>query len=508
MSSVVTTDVIIVLLYALAAVTTISWLWGRQKDTVPALIGSNGFFLPSYKASYEFLHHAADIILEGYIKDREGVFRIPRFFQWDYVANGARRISELAAAPEDVLSFKEGVGETLQVPYMMGPEIEDDPYHHHTIRTTLTRNLGRCFPEVRDEIVCAFDDVFRLETEDWKIFTVFPAVMHVVARTSNRLFVGLPLCRNKEYLSLGITYTVAVFKRCHILRLFPKFLRPVVGPLMSPKEKARREALRFLGPLISERLAKQDELGPDWPDKPNDLVSWLIQDAGPDRTASSIAWRVVVTNMAAIHTSTIAFHHTLLDLAAHPSHIQPMREEVERVIRQDGWTKAALNNMHQVDSFIRESQRLNGSSALALNRKVLAKEGFRFSDGTVIPYGSMLSVSGQTVSHDPANFDHPEVFDGFRFSRMRGEQQGQEESIFKRHMITTAPEHLPFGHGKHACPGRFFAATELKAMLAHMLVTYDIKSDKDSDLKQAPQYSFGQARKLDPTAKIWVRKRQ
>jgi hypothetical protein len=36
-----------------------------------------------------------------------------------------------------------------------------------------------------------------------------------------------------------------------------------------------------------------------------------------------------------------------------------MREEAERVIGEEGWTKAALNNMTKIDSFLRESQRHN-----------------------------------------------------------------------------------------------------------------------------------------------------
>lgn len=36
----------------------------------------------------------------------------------------------------------------------------------------------------------------------------------------------------------------------------------------------------------------------------------------------------------------------------------PMREEAERVIAAEGWTKAALGKMHKIDSFLRESMRL------------------------------------------------------------------------------------------------------------------------------------------------------
>ncbi|KAJ6557762.1 cytochrome P450 [Mycena capillaripes] len=506
MSPTSTVDGIIILLYGLVAFYTISWVWGWRKETIPALIESSNF-VSSYAAAYQFLNNATEIVLRGYILNRNGVFRIPRPYRWDYVANGAKRIAEVAAAPENILSFAEGVNETLQVTYMMGAEIKEDPWHHHTVQTTLTRNLGRCFPDVRDEIVCAFDDVLSLENQDWKSFVVLPNIMRVVAQTTNRLFVGLPLCRNQDYLNICIAYPGAVFKRCQIVGLFPKWLRLVVGRLLSTKNTANRQVLEFLGPLIRERLAKEDELGPDWPDKPNDLISWLMQDATPtDRTVSGIALRVLVVNMAAIHTSTMAFANALFDLVTYPDHIEPMREEVQRVINQDGWTKTALSNMHRVDSFLRESQRLNGSSSLTMNRKVVAKNDFTFSDGTVIPYGSFLSVTGLAVQHDPANYDHPEIFDGFRFSRMRDEGDRQAtQGIFKSHMVSTAPEHLAFGHGKHACPGRFFAATELKAMLAHVLLAYDVKADGGV---RPLDYSFGRTRSPNPVAQIWIRKRQ
>lgn len=41
-----------------------------------------------------------------------------------------------------------------------------------------------------------------------------------------------------------------------------------------------------------------------------------------------------------------------------------MRQEAESVIEEHGWTKAAMQKMHKIDSFLKESQRLNsmGSS--------------------------------------------------------------------------------------------------------------------------------------------------
>jgi hypothetical protein len=38
--------------------------------------------------------------------------------------------------------------------------------------------------------------------------------------------------------------------------------------LISNKEKSNARALKFLGPLLEERLTKERELGPDWDGKP------------------------------------------------------------------------------------------------------------------------------------------------------------------------------------------------------------------------------------------------
>lgn len=36
-----------------------------------------------------------------------------------------------------------------------------------------------------------------------------------------------------------------------------------------------------------------------------------------------------------------------------------MREEVESVLSSDGWTKVSMAKMRKLDSFIKESQRMN-----------------------------------------------------------------------------------------------------------------------------------------------------
>lgn len=55
-----------------------------------------------------------------------------------------------------------------------------------------------------------------------------------------------------------------------------------------------------------------------------------------------------------------SFAYALFTLAANPEFIQPMREEVDKVVAEDGWSKAAMQKMRKVDSFLRECQRMYG----------------------------------------------------------------------------------------------------------------------------------------------------
>ncbi|KAJ7645874.1 cytochrome P450 [Mycena polygramma] len=483
------------------------------KDSIP-VVGSSGF-LSSYRDSFKFLANAPELIQRGYDHYPDGIFRVARLFRWEYVVCGPKLIKEVGNAPEHIISFREGIEETIQGKLTMGRGLADNPYHIHTIRTNLTRNLHACFPDVRDEIICAFNDVIQPQGSEWIALPVLPTTMAIVARVSNRLFVGLPICRDKAYLYNNIQHTIDVIQSANRITLFPPFLRPLVAPWISSKNKSFTRALKYVGPLIEERLEKERELGPDWSGKPNDFISWLLEIAeDKERTVSALTLRLLSTNMAAIHTSSMAFTHALFDLTTHPEHLLPMREEAERVVKEEGWSKAALNNMVLIDSFLRESQRINNNGPLTMVRKVVAKDGFRFSDGTWLPHGAYLSVAARATHYDTANYDHPRTFDGFRFARERAEHKAKDaatdshdpQDIFKRHMISTAVDHLSFGTGKHACPGRFFAATELKAMMAHLVINYDVKAEVDGE--RPPDVVFGTRITPNATGKVYFRKRQ
>ena len=57
----------------------------------------------------------------------------------------------------------------------------------------------------------------------------------------------------------------------------------------------------------------------------------------------------------------------LYRLLANPEHLEPLREEVNAVIKEEGWTKAGVDKMHKIDSCLRETLRLDGLTTRPLD---------------------------------------------------------------------------------------------------------------------------------------------
>ena len=62
------------------------------------------------------------------------------------------------------------------------------------------------------------------------------------------------------------------------------------------------------------------------------------------------------------------FTYVLYDLATHPECVQPMRDEVEAALQEDGWTQATIGKLSKVDSFVKESLRLSVIDACGCSR--------------------------------------------------------------------------------------------------------------------------------------------
>jgi cytochrome P450 len=132
--------------------------------------------------------------------------------------------------------------------------------------------------------------------------------------------------------------------------------------------------------------------------------------------------------------------------------------------------------MEKLDSVFRESLRLNSFVTVGLNRIVTAKDGLTTPSGVRVPKGTTVGVPSYAVLQDSSIYEDAQTFKPFRFAEARDEMKGSEYVQRARlSFATTNNDYLVFGHGRNACPGRFFAANELKLVLAHLVMNYDIE---------------------------------
>ncbi|KAI9465946.1 cytochrome P450 [Lactarius psammicola] len=473
--------------------------WYRRDPLLDA-IPTVGFSDPilSYFSALRFAFDGPPRLKYGYEKTRRGLFKIATFRGWIVLASSPELIEDVRKAPDDVLSLSAMLTEVLQAKHTLGLLDLDNEYHTDVIRSKLTRNIP--FKDIRDEFIRSLDACIPVHGDDWVKVPVVEAMQRVVCATTNCVLVGSPLCRNQDYLTLNLNFATNVMKFATIIRMFPKPLKPIVARVLSNLPSQIRQEMEFIRPMVEERFARM-EFGEDWGDKPNDMLMWLMSEAkGVERSLDGLARRLLAINFAAIHTTSLTFTNVFYRLLSNPEYIEPLRHEVETAVAEEGWTKAGLDKMHKIDSLIRETQRVDGLNSLTLGR--LALRPFTFSNGITFPTGTLIAAPTAVIHRDGEIFPNPEEFDGFRFAKLRERNGGAVAGL---QALSASTDNLTFGYGRHACPGRFFAVNEIKALLAHVVVTYDIKFEEG---KQAPRCLNIGLMRIPGNANAMFKKRQ
>lgn len=98
--------------------------------------------------------------------------------------------------------------DSLQADYTMGPiQLSQNPLHLLLVRRDLTRHIGSVINELLEEISLCFDELWGVDTKEWKEVTVVEDVRRLISRVSSRIFVGVPLCMIISLLTgVHITY--------------------------------------------------------------------------------------------------------------------------------------------------------------------------------------------------------------------------------------------------------------------------------------------------------------
>lgn len=281
------------------------------------------------------------------------------------------------------------------------------------------------------------------------------------------MFLGESLCRNERWLEISKSYTIDAVELSYLLRtVFPP-LQPIAYwfyPQATRLRKAIRDAHALIDPEVERRKAIVEEAhaNGEKPPRVADTLGWMYELSKNRHHTDFVAGQLTLA-FASINNTVEVLTAALMDVCEYPDVVDKLRAEIVEVIGKQGWTKASLYDLKLLDSFLREGQRFHPGVSISMQR--CAEKEIRLSDGTVLPKDSRIMVAGDYMEPDAKT----SPFDVERFVRLREEADGEKGYQF----VTPGPEYMPFGYGKHACPGRFLASNELKIALCHLVMKYD-----------------------------------
>ncbi|KAM7201775.1 ent-kaurene oxidase [Naviculisporaceae sp. PSN 640] len=403
-------------------------------------------------------------------------------------------IQFVAEQPQTTLSAHDHATGRLQIENTLtDPRLLHNPVHNRVIATSLGAQTGNLIPDLVEETASVFQEQWGT-SDDFREVNALNTLRQVVARITYRVFLSAPLCRDQRIQKAAMAVFDSLSMIAEMLNLLWDPILPLLAPLITiPVKWKFRHFINLLMPEVTRRLGEYDvrrqtsnpekDIGPE----KNDFLQWNLNHAKASGdpymySPSTLAGRILIVAFAGVHTTTFAITHAVLDIAYSPAPIRSqiiseLREEISTCLNthSDGvtFTKQALTSMFKLDSLLRESTRLNSLVTIGLARRCTASNGLTTPYSKItVPKGATVAVPAYTAFRSPELYDNPEEFQPFRFVQQRVDEKKPATS---KGFASTGLDYLAFGHGKTACPGRFFVANELKLVLAYVLLNYDIE---------------------------------
>ncbi|KAF4335429.1 cytochrome P450 monooxygenase monooxygenase (lovA) [Fusarium beomiforme] len=429
-------------------------------------------------------------------------------------------VETIRGLPESVVSIKKHHYDVFLGEYTyMGTKSDE---FDSAMRNVLTRNTPAVLESFTEEVEYAISNTIG-PCQDWTPVVARKAMCRVASLMSGRAFVGLPLSREPDWVEANVNYTADVSKAWMILKMIPQPIRFFVAPFLpqvrSLKQQRKNNEAK-LAPLLAEKQSNSSTSAREKPVGGN-LLDWFISQYKTTPTVQELGRDQLLATFASIYNLSNALTYIVFDLAATSEEdVEEMRKELTEVLGSDGVIdKNSLAKLKKLDSFAKESQRLCPPSlgkrrhpltscftvltaVVNIPRIVTSPEGLKTSTGDVLPPGTRMTIMSHFINHDPKVYPEPEKFDPFRFSRLR-EVPGNET---KYQHASTGLDNINFGHGIWACPGRFFASAQIKVLLAHLLMNYDVKLKKG--MEKPGQIHYGLAILPDAQAEIMFKVRK
>ncbi|KAI1386129.1 cytochrome P450 [Hypoxylon trugodes] len=460
-------------------------------------IGVSSGFLPWTRATFASCTALLRNTHEGYHQFcKKGLpFALPTMWTGKAIVVAPISALHLTNKPDSELIGYWALVENIQLPYFIPDRnVLEHVIHFEVSRKDLTkRNVNRQLTPTAEELDNCFSTMLGNSTE-WTTVNGWDMCGQIIARVALRTLLGFPTCRDEELVKTAQHFANNLFTAAAIINCTPPVLRPILAPVLAlPTKRYRNRYREIVVPVIKERISlweKHQNTGDG--ELPSDFLQWLIARAaqhGPEHMdASTISYRLLALNTMFVYAMSFIFAQTVIDICSSPDHkrfMDGMASECKDVFgRYPGGLASddALEQLHRVDSAIRESMRISDVSPLSLPRDVVGNTPLDLGGGIVCPPGTRLMYPSQPIHMDPDFWENPLHFNAFRFSdpfdkEAEGSPPTQSDGTPKEreNLVDLTSTFLAWGYGKKACPGRWYAGQTIKQSLAYMVINYEVE---------------------------------
>lgn len=416
------------------------------------------------------------------------------------MVSNPRLIDEIDRAPHAVLSLQAAAKVLLQPQHSMHNFSWFDKRGIDNAPLPKTaRKLRQELPSILPCTRMANLEIMRSMLEiPSKSHHISEVVRQCVIRTNAIPFFGEDLANDKKFMIAAEHFLHETIFIAEAARILPGFVGAGVVKCLETYFSSQHIMFSTLEMVaqrrIDEQVCAQGHATPEH----KDCIQYIMEQtmtSKPSQCEIQGPWaarRIVHELMAlwfgAVETMIMATIFALGDICAHPEYLKPLRDEINSPAYSK-WEETGAG-LPLLDSFLKESARLNPLDSTSTRRKAL--KPFTLSNGTHVKPGDWLATPLAAMLIDSANWAEPKEFHGFRHVGgaylERIEAGGFRNPNPERAcLMTDIAKWQTWGTGRMACPGRFFAVAGIKQIFSLLITKYDISM---ADWSAPRNYSY------------------
>ncbi|KAI0490971.1 cytochrome P450 [Xylaria cf. heliscus] len=441
-------------------VVAVVWLVGKRVWNASTKLEMPYLEFDGENSPERYARHTREIMQDGYQRYlKRGIpfaMRNPVDRNHPQVIMPLKYLEAVRNAPQSIMDFYSFLDKSSVMRDVGGPPLSNEA--SDMVRIDLTRALH------------------------WTTLFPFRILLDLFARTTAQVLYGAELAGRDDWLVQTIYPFInhlmlappAVISGYHpLLRSVAKYFEQHTKMVY----KGRKQAENIVRPILEQYKMERNETA--WKTTTGDGVKWLLDrydSLGKELTPELLAQDLLFVTVAAIQTSAAVGCSILFDMMDQSESLSRIRSEISEVKEtcRGKWDRHSLAKLRFLDSFMKESKRVNTFTQVTVER--MAVVPYRFDDGLHIPAGTQLSFPNQQLNLDADIYPDAKTFQADRFLRKR-----MDDDPNKHHFASVSEDSITWGSGYHACPGRFLAQDTLKLVFIYLIEDFEFKHVKDED---------------------------